>query len=213
MKIPRMSLPPIGVCPSILRLTGLDGKPVVGPKILKPDLLFPLATVAVGLQIMSVPADEEDEWSTTLRGDAFAFVSSGIGRISKNPEDYHSAPRWHRGRMQACLRREKALDAELIHVSATSAENYRRRYMNIDYPDPTLSEQELDRVTHVIVGIEIVAGPIDTQHVPSMNSFVDSLAQQYLQKGEALQKRTLDKILKEAWRVSSYTREFALVSD
>lgn len=205
----------IGICGSLASMTGRKG-PVIGAKLLSPEQLYAAAKGVVDQYLdEGHPSDEYGGWSVTLPASTHDLVSSGIARTSRKKRDYHLVERF--GRMLACRKRDAALEVESVSVTVMTVAAYRKHELPHLAPDEAISAEELNQLTHVITYVRVMAGPVDKQPTQTPIELVSELARQYLRQDKLADPRValkqLQRLLKRAWCVDTYARDFSLVAD
>lgn len=154
------------------------------------------------------PSDILGERIITLPQTVLPFVSSGIALATKDPKDY-SVQMDETGRMVACRPRTEALPVEAVKVFVTPTTRYLKEFHR-DVPFHLApGKKALRLATHVVIAIKIIAGPNSTRHTPSPELFAHQIAHYNLRPdGE---RPSLDQLIRDAWAVKYYGRDFSPV--
>jgi len=175
---------------------------VIGSRVTDPEQFMAMVNYKVSIHPPShdrIPGQHK----IILPASINEFVSSGVGKRSADPSDY--VLRVHRGKVNAYLRREKALPAVTVSVVVYTREAY------LSDPDVLKDEGELSRIkesdcTHVLVAIlasTILQSPLTPQR------FVSNLAGG---NKEALT-WNVDEIRAKAKGIASHWEEWDVVAD
>lgn len=178
---------------------------VVGQRVTNREAFLAIMVPFVTDAIPTAEFDDEDDFCTfTLPSDVLPFVSSGVGRRSKDTDHY--VVRKHCGRVGLYLKREFALSPEECTVQVLPVERYLAECK--EHEEVPLNDAALEGVTHVIVAIKVHAGPQRT-HLQRPRDLVRALANRV---GEP-DHRQVTYLLNTAWNVDNYWRTFSEVSD
>ena len=136
-------------------LTAFDERDVIGSKVLRPVTFKAALAKAVSGHDMCQDRAPGQHF-VHLPKSAWCLVSAGVGRKSKNAEDY--LVRMHRGQPTLFLKRAKADVVEGLACVVYTREAY------LGDPDKKKDLEEIDRIqgsncTHVIVAVLAFAGP------------------------------------------------------
>jgi len=159
----------------------------------------------------SVPGTAAGQGFIPLSRDAESLVSCGVGRRTKNPDDY-VAREW-RGQVSLFLRRELAPMPEHVSVVVYTVDAY------LADPDVASDEAEVarvrkDKATHVIVAVLASVGPKPTL---SPERFVHNLAggnKAFLPRETAEENdKFLRELCSQAEAIKAYAEEWCTVAD
>jgi hypothetical protein len=137
-------------------------------------------------------------------GPDYSFVSGGMGRKSKRPEDY--VIREYRGQAQMFLKRHLAEPIKSLRAVVYTKEAY------LNDPDTKADPEEFDRIaktdaTHVLVAI--LAETVESTVSPYR--FVCNLAGGNLDYAEG--KMTFSELVELAKKVKAFSEEWRIVAD
>lgn len=197
-------MPRLAISPNISFLK--SDERVVGSRVIDREAFLAIMVPFVTDSVLIATQHEDDDHyvAITLPSSVLPFVSSGVGRRSKNEEHY--VVRKNFGRVDLYLKREFALQPEEVFVNVLAVEHYLSECKELE--ETPLSEGELRDVTHVVVGVRVYAGP---QRVWIMHprQLVSSLAKLVGQTSH----EEVTRLLNSAWNVNTYWSSFAEVSD
>lgn len=131
------------------------GPSTIGTKVSRKEEF--LATLAAAIETYDSSGDKvPGQHFVKMPAEACSYVSAGVGRRTKNADDY--VVRVHRGSAAAFLRRERAAEVESLVVVVYTAAAY------LADPDVQKDAGEMERITasratHVIVAVLASAGP------------------------------------------------------
>lgn len=165
------------------------------------------ATLAAALQVHDTATDRaQGQHFLRMTASAHAFVSSGEGKRTPNPDDY--VLREHRGVVSPFLRREFALPLEALAVVVYTVEAYLAdpEINTIPGEAERIQSEAAEGVTHVIVAVIASAAP----HAPrTPYRFTVALAGGNNEADDW----TLEEVRRLASESVTYWDEWAIVAD
>lgn len=182
--------------------------PIVGDRVTDIEQFCAIARPVIERAIRTQPSDSRGERIVTLPNEILPFVSSGIALATRDPKDY-TVQLDPSGQMVACRPRSEALPVQAVKVFVTTIARYCREFQREVPFHLTPSEEVLRDSTHVVIAIQVIAGPNSARHTPSPGLFAYQIAHTNLRP--ANERPTLDRLARDAWAVMHYSRDFSPV--
>ncbi len=182
--------------------------PIVGDRVTDIEQFCAIARPCIERAIRSQASDSRGERIVTLPQEVLPFVSSGIALATRDPKDY-TVQLDPSGQMVACRPRTEALPVKEVKVFVTTIARYCREFQRHVPFNLAPSEEVLRNSTHVVIAIQVIAGPNSTRHTPNPGLFAYQIAHTNLRP--ANERPTLDQLARDAWAVMHYSRDFSPV--